>query len=259
MQPVRVIIAAIFFVIGALIVIPAFTSGGKNTSNADPVPTTMTPTVTPTVTPTTAKPTGKPTATKTASPTPSKTPSKTPTPTPRPTTSRPVPPVTPSATPSRSTPVPSAPSLVPLKVAFGKVDCPARLVTIKVVNEDPATTQGYSIVRDGSIVLADQLGPKASRSSELTLKEDKATSIRITQDGKAKATHTYKANCKAAPSKSAAEEEPARKRPTTLPKTGNDDTVMFARIATGAASMLTGAIVLWWGGLWPRRKDKMLG
>ncbi|WP_460366390.1 hypothetical protein [Actinocorallia lasiicapitis] len=149
-----------------------------------------------------------------------------------------------------------------MKVTFGKVDCPKRLVTIKVVNDDPATTQGYSIVRGGSIFLADQLGPKASRSSALTLTEDKATVVKVTQDGKARASHSYKANCaKAAPSKTT--KSPSRTAPAhpprTLPKTGNDDSIMIARLATGGASLITGAIVLWWGGLWPRRKDRMLG
>jgi hypothetical protein len=265
MQPVRVIIAAIFFVIGALIVIPAFLGGKNGTSNASDSPsaTTSGPSATAT------SPT--PTSTKSPSRSPSKSPTATKTPTKSPSASASHAPTTtkPSATPSATKPstsptttrsvppaVPGTPSLVPLKVTYSKVDCPKRLVTVKVVNNDLVTTQGYSIVRDGSIFLADQLGPKASRTSEMTLKEDKSTTVRVTQDGTAKATHVYKANCAAAaPGRSASPSQRTR----TLPYTGNDRSVMVARLATGGAALLTGGIILWWGGLWPSRKDKMLG
>jgi len=146
---------------------------------------------------------------------------------------------------------------VPLLVVFGKVTCPARRVTVKVSN-DGETTQGYSINRDGSDVITDQLGPHTSRTSELTLKEDKKSVIRVTQDHKSKASRTVTANCTkatAAPT-SEATQPPERRR---LPKTGADGAVLTARIATAGASLLTGVIILWWGGLWPKRREAMFG
>jgi hypothetical protein len=148
------------------------------------------------------------------------------------------------------------PATVPLAVVFGKAACPSRRVTVKVSN-DGETTQGYSINRDGSDVITDQLGPHTSRTSELTLKEDKKTTIKVTQDRKAKATRTVTANCTkatAVPSHQASD-TPARR----LPRTGADGTVLLARIATAGASLLTGVIILWWGGLWPKRKEAMFG
>jgi hypothetical protein len=139
-------------------------------------------------------------------------------------------------------------------VVFGKVACPSRRVTVKVSN-DGETTQGYSINRDGSDVITDQLGPHTSRTSELTLKEDKKTTIKVTQDRKTKATRTVTANCKKAPA--VPTKEPSE--PTRLPRTGADGTVLLARIATAGASLLTGVIILWWGGLWPKRKEAMFG
>jgi hypothetical protein len=143
----------------------------------------------------------------------------------------------------------------PLEVVFGKVACPSRRVTVKVSN-DGETTQGYSINRDGSDVITDQLGPHTSRTSELTLKEDKRTSIKVTQGGKAQATRTITANCKAAP---VDQTSPSHRPTNQLPKTGADGAVLLARIATAGASLLTGVIILWWGGLWPKRREAMFG
>jgi hypothetical protein len=146
-------------------------------------------------------------------------------------------------------------SAKPLVVVFGKVACPSRRVSIKVSN-DGETTQGYSINREGSDEITDQLGPHTSRTSYLTLVEDKKTTIKVKQDNKAKATRTITANCKkvTTPTNQA---EPS-KRPQ-LPKTGADGAVLLARIATAGASLLTGVIILWWGGLWPKRKEAMFG
>jgi hypothetical protein len=142
----------------------------------------------------------------------------------------------------------------PLVVVFGKVACPSRRVTVKVSN-DGETIQGYSINSAGSDVITDQLGPHTSRTSELTLKEDKRTTIKVTQDRKAVATRTITANC-TKPSSVATPKPTSRNQ---LPKTGADGAVLTARIATAGASLLTGVIILWWGGLWPKRKEAMFG
>jgi hypothetical protein len=251
MQPARVILAAIFFVIAALIMIPAFRSS-SNSSDAS-----QTPSATPTTTATSgsAKPTPtatkSPSATKSASPTPTKstTPTKAPAPVPTKT-------ATPTAT--ATTTVTPTQAAKPLAVVFGKVACPSRRVTVKVSN-DGETTQGYSINRDGSDVITDQLGPHTSRTSELTLKEDKRTTIKVTQDRKAKATRVITANCTKNKATTAPTNDANPSERPQLPKTGSDGAVLLARIATAGASLLTGVIILWWGGLWPRRKEAMFG
>jgi len=131
-------------------------------------------------------------------------------------------------------------------------------VTVKVTN-DTGTGQGYAITRNGSIVLADRLGPNASRSSSVKLTEDEKVVVRITRDGEPQATRTYRLNC--VKSGAGASEKPSRRPDAAerLPDTGSDETVMVARIATGVGSMITGVIVLWWGGLWPRRRENVFG
>lgn len=251
MQPVRVIIAAIFFVIGALIVIPAFT-GGNDTSDAastgEPTPTGTPPAA--------STPAESPTATRSASPTATRTPSPTATPTPsRTATPKPS---TPPPSPSTPPPAPTkttAPPARSLTVAFGRVDCPAKKISVQVTN-DTGTGQGYAITRDGSLVLADQLGPNASRTSWVTLTEDERVVVRVTRDGEPVKSRAYRLNCR----KAAAGDGPAGPDAAErLPHTGADDTVMVARIATGVAAMITGAIILWWGGLWPRRRENVFG
>ncbi|MCD0451379.1 hypothetical protein LO762_19555 [Actinocorallia sp. API 0066] len=136
-------------------------------------------------------------------------------------------------------------------MAFGRTDCPAKDVTVKVTNEG-AASQGYSITRNGELVLADRLGANASRTSEVTLAEDKTVIVRVTQDGETVKSRSYKLNCvKGAATPTA--------RPERLPETGSDTGTLIARLATGAASIVTGAIILWWGGLWPRRREGMFG
>lgn len=254
MQPVRVIIAAIFFVIGALIVIPAFT-GGNGTSDAA---STTEPTATEPP-PSSASPPPSPAS---GSPEPSKSAPPAETRPASPSPSSPPPSTTPSPSPSRSTPAPSAPPAVPttpapaapLTVSFGKIDCPSDKVTVKVTN-DTDTAQGYAITRNGSIVLADRLGPNASRTSSVTLAEDRRVVVRVTWDGRVQASRAYRLNCL----KAGAAEDRDETAAERLPHTGADDTVLVARIATGVASMITGAIVLWWGGLWPRRRENVFG
>jgi hypothetical protein len=43
-----------------------------------------------------------------------------------------------------------------------------------------------------------------------------------------------------------------------LPRTGPTDAGTFAKVATGVAAMVTGVIVFWYGGIWPRRRDQII-
>ncbi|WP_148086220.1 hypothetical protein [Actinocorallia herbida] len=132
------------------------------------------------------------------------------------------------------------------------MDCPAKDITVRVTNEG-AESQGYSITKNGGLVLADRLGAAASRTSEVRLTEDKNVVVRVTQDGKTIKSRTYKLNCAKGGGAKPSE------KPERLPETGADSSTLVARVATGAASIITGAIILWWGGLWPRRKEGMFG
>jgi hypothetical protein len=150
MQLSRVALAAAFFVIGALIVIPVLlkSSPTSQAASATPVPTISA----------SASPT------RTAKHPPSHRPSHAP--------SR-----TASATPTRR-PTPATPAS-PLKVTIGAVRCPGRTVQVSVTNTS-SLTQDYAITSDGSISVADRIVAGATRKSTLNVKEDHATTISVT-------------------------------------------------------------------------------
>ncbi|MFC9969801.1 hypothetical protein ACFVH6_02735 [Spirillospora sp. NPDC127200] len=237
MQLPRVVIAAVFFVIGALIAIPALmeTTGESRASGA---PTATTSAPTPTGTGTGGGPT--PTPTRTTAP-PSPTHSASPTATTKP----------PTPSPTRTTTGPPQP-VQPLSVTVGNVRCPGRTVEVTVRNAG-SQAEDFAIVRDdGSASVPSRVAAGASRSTTVTLREDRRTQIQVTWKNEPLRTQYRTANCKkAAPG-------PSRTPREELPHTGADDGVLWARTATGAAAMVTGLIIFWYGGIWPRRRDKAL-
>ncbi|MEV4256888.1 hypothetical protein AB0J52_27310 [Spirillospora sp. NPDC049652] len=218
MQLPRVVIAAVFFVIAALIAVPELMkwgSGGANASN-------------------------KPAANSSSLPTPSASGSGTGTPGKG------------KSSPTHGT-KPSSPGsptgAEPLVVTFGAVDCPGRTVDVTVRNES-SQEQGYSVERDdNSTPVTAKVGPGATRTSTLRLREDRRTLVVVNDSAhrlvKQKAV---RANCAAA--------TPSHK-PTRLPHTGADSAMIWARVATGAGALVAGVIILWYGGIWPRRRDPM--
>ncbi|WP_192809849.1 hypothetical protein [Actinomadura rudentiformis] len=224
MQLPRVVIAAVFFVIGALIAIPAIikTTGDSNASTT-PAGSTTSPTPTGTSpSPTATMRTNTATPTRTASPTPTRT--------------------TPSPTPTRTT---SAPPERPLKATIGTPSCPSRKVTITVRNTG-SQAEDYAVERDdGSASIPGRIAAGATRESTITLREDRSTRIEVTHDNESVLVRTRKANCRAAAP------------PENLPVTGADDTVLWARAVTGGAAMITGIIIFWYGGIWPRRRAEL--
>ncbi|GAA4508773.1 hypothetical protein GCM10023191_068940 [Actinoallomurus oryzae] len=223
MQVSRVVIAAVFFVVGALIVIPMLFNGSS--------PSQLT----------SATPSPNVSASPSASHSRSAKPSHTPTHRPSPTRS--------SRTPSKNPVTPPAPSVTPnapLKVAIGTVRCPGRSVLVSVTNRG-RSTEDYTITTDGSISVADRIPAGATRKSTLTIKEDHATTIAVTWHNVPVKSLDRTAHC-------------ARKAPGhTLPHTGPNSGMIVARVATGIAAMLTGLIVFWYGRQWPGRKEKMFG
>jgi hypothetical protein len=216
MQISRVAIAAVFFVVGAIIVIPMLLNNSSPTQAVS-----ATPSVSVTASPTkTATPTHRPSPTHT--------------------TKRPTRRPTHSTTP----PAPSVTPLVPLKVAIGTVRCPGRSVLVSVANQG-RQTEDYTITTDGSISVADRIPAGATRKSTLTIKESHATTIAVNWHNVPVKTLDRTARC-------------VRHTPgTALPHTGPDSGLIFARIATGLAAMLTGVIIFWYGRQWPRRRDRM--
>jgi hypothetical protein len=211
MQLPRVVIAAVFFVIGALIAIPAIikTTGDSNASTT-PAGSTTSPSPTGTSpSPTATTRTNTATPTRTASPTPTRTPAR------------------------------------PLNATIGTPACPGRKVTITVRNTS-TRAEDYAIERDdGSASIPGRIAAGATRESTITLREDRSTRIEVTHDNDSVLVRTRKANCKAAPP------------PENLPVTGADDTVLWARAITGGAAMITGIIIFWYGGIWPRRRAEL--
>lgn len=213
----RIVIAAVAAVIGALIIFPMFRGSSSSSRAASSTPSASA----------TASTSGKPSAR------PSRTPTRRPTPTH--TTRRPSTPAPPSVTPS-----------APLSVTIGKVRCPGRSVQVTVVN-GARRTEDYAILTDGSISVADRIPAGATRRSTLTLKEDRTTTVAVTWNNVPVKSVDRRPDCAGAHKRSGG----------TLPHTGPDSGMIFARVATGIAVILTGAIVFWYGRLWPRRRDRM--
>lgn len=200
MQLPRVVIAAVFFVIGALIAIPALVGA--------------------------VSPDSEPAASATTSPSP--------------TESRPS--GTPTGNPAR-----------PVTASVGTVSCPARTVNVTVRNTG-AQSEDFGIEKnDDTAAIPGEIRPKATRTVAVKLREDRATRVTVNWANKRIETRTVKANCKKAGAEPAPSKTPP---PTSLPHTG-PDTMLWARAATGVGVILTGAIIFWYGGIWPRRRDQV--
>ncbi|WP_019629405.1 hypothetical protein [Actinomadura atramentaria] len=165
--------------------------------------------------------------------------------------------------PNKTAPsVSASPTRFPVAVTIGAVSCPARKVTIDVRNTSGDRTDLAVELDDGTPAVPVTLDGKASRATTVTLREDRRTEVRVTVHGVAVLSKYLKANCKkaaAAPTHKpshAPSHKPTRK-PDKLPHTGPDSGVLWARGATGAAALVTGAIILWYGGVWPRRREKI--
>ncbi|MCO5994003.1 hypothetical protein [Actinoallomurus rhizosphaericola] len=214
----RVAIAAVFFIVGALIVFPMLTDSSQpsRAASSTPLPSVS---ASATASPTrSSHPTHK--ASHKASPTHSPT------------------------RPSIGEPLPSAGSSSPLSVEIGKVRCPGRTVQVSVVNGS-SQAEDYAILTDGSISVADRIPAGATRRSTVNVKEDRTTTVAVTWRNLPVKSVDRRANCV------------RRTSDQTLPHTGPDSGMIVARVATGIAVMLTGVIIFWYGRQWPRRHGKM--
>jgi hypothetical protein len=243
MQLPRVVIAAVFFVIGALIAVPALIRTASSPTSASESPPTSAPPATGLNTTHTI--TGTPSPTRTRTPSPTRT-TRTPTPTPTPTTTRPP---APPVTPTRTTPPPP-----PLTVTIASVVCPERSVDVTVSNRSNAP-QDYTIeTDDGAAPRAGSIPAGGTRMTSVTLREDRRTRITVTWRNEPVERETHTANCRRTATADP-DPDPTTAPPDRLPNTGANDGVLIARTATGVAAMVTGVIIFWYGGIWPRRRD----
>lgn len=228
MQLPRVIIAAVFFIIGAVIAVPAL----MRTTSSSQASGTPSHTMTPSGSTSSASPRPGTKVTLRTTAKGSVTP-----------TQKPAHKVT--VTPTSTTTV--VPPAVPLTATISAVRCPSRTVVVTTRNLG-TQTQDYKIDQPGSSTLYDRIDPRGTRVNKLTLTEGTATDITVTWSGHTVKAATRTAHCvlKTTPP------------PTKLPHTGIDQAGLYAKIATGVAAMITGVIVFWYGGIWPRRRDAML-
>lgn len=217
MQLSRVVIAAVFFVAGALLIVPMLTSTSTSSRAASSTPAPSSPLPSSHSPGPTHRPAHQPTHRPTHKPTPT------------PTTTKPVPTATPGS---------------PLAVRIGAVRCPGRSLSVSVTNAG-RQTEDYAITSDGAISVADRIPAGATRRSTVNLREDHDTTIAVTWHNVPVRTLDRTANC-----------VHAGKR-TTLPHTGPDSGTIVARVLTGLAAMLTGIAIFWYGRLWPRRGSRM--
>jgi hypothetical protein len=236
MQLPRVIIAAVFFVIGALIAIPALTHSSSSHTHTSANTTSETPTPTLTATP-------SPSTSGTHSSKPGGTKSKTPT-----TGAHSATPGT-SARPSVTL---TPPTSVPLTASFSSVGCPSREVRVTVKNTG-AQPEDYVVVQDGSVVLANRITAEATQTNSITLEQGVTSHLSVVWN-----THTVRTVARTADCSSTGP-SPAPSSRGKLPFTGTNAASLTAKIATGVAAMITGVIIFWWGGMWPRRKESMYG
>ncbi|MFI0479309.1 hypothetical protein [Actinomadura sp. 9N215] len=199
MQLPRVVIAAVFFVIGALIAIPALINAFTDD--------------------------GEPRASATTSPSPS----------------------------ASSSPSPGgSKGAQAVTATIGSVSCPASTVNVTVRNTGTKTEDFGIEKNDDTAAIPGQIRPDSTRTVAVRLREDRRTLITVNWANKRLETKTVRANCE----KAGAAPAPTKKPPEKLPHTGPDDLV-WARAATGVGIILTGAIIFWYGGVWPRRRDQV--
>ncbi|MBW8483854.1 hypothetical protein [Actinomadura parmotrematis] len=237
MQLPRVVIAAVFFVIGVLIAVPPLIDWTTKSKAESPLAQRTSPTPADSgsgASPTPHSPTPRRTVTASGS-------------------------ASATTSPTRTTKPPTTrPPVQPLSVTIASATCPGRTVEVTVRNAG-SQSESYGITRDdNSPTIPGLLLPRASHTTRLTLREDRRTRIQVTWKNEPVYARSLTANC--AKASAVPTHKKSRKpspTPTALPHTGPDNAVLWARGATGAAAMVTGLIIFWYGGIWPRRRDQV--
>nr|BFE33743.1 hypothetical protein GCM10010200_059940 [Actinomadura rugatobispora] len=136
-------------------------------------------------------------------------------------------------------------------MTIGSVRCSDRSAEVTVRNTG-TRTEDYAIEKnDNTEARPGRIAPGATRTSSIALREDRRTRVQVTWRNEPVQSRTLTANCRGAtpaPNDSPDDE---------LPRTGSDSAVLWARAVTGGAAMITGVIIFWYGGIWPRRREHM--
>lgn len=123
-----------------------------------------------------------------------------------------------------------------LDVSFGKVSCPSRSVEISVTNTGEQD-RSYVLRVAGKVRRQEVIPSGSELTSRVVLPEDRSTLITVRTSGQLAGEARRKANCRGSGAR-------------TLPVTGERSALGL----TGAATALTGGILVWYGLLWPRRR-----
>jgi hypothetical protein len=145
MRMSRIAIAAVFFVVGALILIPLIVKSSAGSKAASKISTKVSPTLGITISP---KPTHKPAP-------------------------------TPSHHKKSPSPSPHATGAAPLTATVSAVRCPGRMVQVTVADVG-AQAEDYAILQNGSISVADRITPGTTRKTSIVIDEGKTTAVSIT-------------------------------------------------------------------------------
>ncbi|MFI6521858.1 hypothetical protein ACIBF1_40330 [Spirillospora sp. NPDC050679] len=165
-------------------------------------------------------------------------------------------------------PAPS-PSSTGLSATVGEVRCPQRQVPVTVVN-DTGEARSYTLLQNGKEIRTERVRADTVLNGLAQLGEDERTRIVVRSEGRTIASVVRDADCR----KSAApDEEPGagggdgeggagrdaaggdggtggRKAPEELPHTG-PATGGAVRLLTALGGLAGGAVLLFWGWLWP--------
>ncbi|GAA2422502.1 hypothetical protein GCM10010191_37860 [Actinomadura vinacea] len=137
-------------------------------------------------------------------------------------------------------------------MTIGSVRCSNRTVEVTVRNTG-SRTEDYAIEKnDDTGAVPGRIGPGATRTTSVSLREDRRTRVQVTWRNEPVRSRTLTANCRRAASPA-----PNDSPDDELPRTGSDSTLLWARAATGAGAMITGVIIFWYGGIWPRRREQI--
>ncbi|WP_283137301.1 hypothetical protein [Rhizohabitans arisaemae] len=128
-----------------------------------------------------------------------------------------------------------------METTVGVVQCPRRIAPVTVRNAGTTRT-AYTIHRDGRTVGAGSLAPGQRTTTRVPV-PGKSADISV-RAGDYRAGAQVRADCA---SRKQAGNPPVDRLPRTGPPTD-----LLARLATGVALLMTGALLWWYGSVWPR-------
>jgi hypothetical protein len=154
----------------------------------------------------------------------------------------PGPPVMPAVTPSSTSSV----SASAVTATIGQARCPWRYAEVTVHNGDTGQGRSYTLYTGGLFLRTEIIPPGAEVHNEVSLARGVPTAIKVVAANRTVAAATRTAGCGPA-----AAPAPGTGRPRKLPLTGSR-AAGTALGATGLATVVAGALLLFYAFLWPR-------